>query len=394
MHSIFLYISGANFTNHRRIEIDDDPAFTLLEITSLLGACFPGIEVPIKYAMHRIVEVEIPALNPGIVQFLQRAVSIQHVGTPDCNFTASTENVDQAINEFTIALPGLEALKQAMRAFKGHATSFAINQTVHAIPLPKDADIAIKASLGAAIRAECGLHVDLDSPDVSATTFITMSREAPKKVVFIVSFHCTSFHARGFDDRLAKNRPAFEIGTMNPPLTSLMVNAAHPPRGHPGLVFDPFCGTGGILIEAQARGMASIGMDVVYECTKGCKRNLKFFNQGRPAGWHVIHASVFQLPIRNTTTSATRTSNDDVVVTDPPYGRLESLKQVPFQQYIMTLLAIARGYQALCFAIPELAADEVVRLVQDTGEFSIVSIQKKREHAGFSRAIILAKKRK
>jgi tRNA G10 N-methylase Trm11 len=386
MHRIFFFVTGENFNIRRRVEPGDEPSFTMLETTSLLKACFPGSEIKPRYTMHRILEADVPVIDEQAIRFLQRSVSIQYVGTPDCRWVASGEGIDAAIREFTSTLPVLDDFKLLARALKGTGSTFAIAQTVHGIPVPQDADIEIKAAIGAVIKAESGFHVDLGSPDVSITTFITSTHDPGRKIVFLISFLCTPFHASGFNDRIAKNRPAFEIGTMNPPLTSLMVNSSHPPRNRPSLLFDPFCGTGGILIEALVRGIASVGVDVDYKCIKGCIKNLRHFRLGKRAGFHLLHASTFSLPFRD---EIAANREGTVTVTDPPYGRLESLKRSSFETYVGALLMLSRPHAALCFAMPETSIDEVSSFVKKDPGTTIVSVQQKREHAGFARAIML-----
>ncbi len=390
MHRIFFFVTGENFNIRRVIEPGDEPSFTMLEVASLLKACFPGNDVKPRYTMHRVLEAEVPVFDAQSIRFLQRSVSIQYVGTLDCKWVASGEGIEQAIREFTSALAGLEDLKLLARALKGKGSTFAIAQTVHGIPVPQDADIEVKAAIGAVIKAECGFHVDLDSPDVTITTFITSTHDHDRKIAFIISFHCTPFHARGFKERIAKNRPAFEIGTMNPPLTSLMVNSNHPPRNRPSLLFDPFCGTGGILIEALVRGIASVGIDVDYECVKGCIKNLRHFSKGRKSGFNLLHASTFSLPIRDELDFGLEGT---VTVTDPPYGRLESLKHSSFETYVGAVLRFSRSHAALCFAMPEASIDEVSSFVKNDPGITIVSVQKKQEHSGFARAIMILKRR-
>ncbi|MBN2151060.1 MAG: hypothetical protein JW839_06435 [Candidatus Lokiarchaeota archaeon] len=386
MHRIFFFVTGGNFNTRRHLEPGEEPAFTLLEVASLLKACFPASDARPRYTAHRVLEADVPSFDDGAIRFLRRSVATQYVGTLDCKWVASSDDIEHAIREFTGALPSLEEVGRLARSLKGKGSAFAIAQTVHAIPVPKNADSEIKAAIGAVVRAESGFHVDLGSPDVSITTLVSRNHDQARKIVFIVSFRCTSFHTRGFKPRIARNRPAFEIGTMNPPLTSLMVNACHPPRGRPSLLFDPFCGTGGILIEALVRGIASVGVDADYGCIDGCLRNLRHYSGGKKAGFNVLHASTFSLPFREGPAAA---KNGTVTVTDPPYGRLESLKCSPFDAYVEALLEISRSHALLCFAMPEESVDEVISFVGKHPGTAVVSVQRKREHSGFARAVLL-----
>ncbi len=63
-----------------------------------------------------------------------------------------------------------------------------------------------------------------------------------------------------------------------------------------------------------------------------------------------------------------------LLFTDPPYGRLESLKHAPFETYIGALLRFTRSHAMLCFAMPQTLVDEVVSFVKKDPGISIISI--------------------
>ena len=109
--------------------------------------------------------------------------------------------------------------------------------------------------------------------------------------------------------RRPRRRPVFHPATMPPKLARCMVNLARPMRGQ--LLLDPFCGVGGILIEAGLVGCRVVGCDIKLEMLKGCLKNLEFFRIS-PVG--VARADARNLPFGSV----------NCIVTDPPYGKSAS----------------------------------------------------------------------
>jgi tRNA (guanine10-N2)-dimethyltransferase len=86
-----------------------------------------------------------------------------------------------------------------------------------------------------------------------------------------------------------------------------MVNLA---RARPGSKFaDPFCGVGGILIEAAVIGCNVLGIDASTRMLRGARRNLRYFNLDALG---FVNADARASPYR---------AGLDAIATDPPYGR-------------------------------------------------------------------------
>jgi len=109
--------------------------------------------------------------------------------------------------------------------------------------------------------------------------------------------------------RRPRRRPVFHPATMPPKLARCMVNLARPKRSQ--LLLDPFCGVGGILIEAGLVGCRVVGCDIKLEMVKGCLRNLEFFRVS-PVG--VARADARNPPFGPV----------NCIATDPPYGKSAS----------------------------------------------------------------------
>lgn len=107
----------------------------------------------------------------------------------------------------------------------------------------------------------------------------------------------------GYDQRNPGKRDFFHPGVMMPRMARTLVNLA---CARPGdTVLDPFCGTGGILIEAELLGMRTIGSDFDPFMINGSRMNAK--------GTDFLLGDATALPFLD--------HSIDTVVTDFPYGQ-------------------------------------------------------------------------
>ena len=106
-------------------------------------------------------------------------------------------------------------------------------------------------------------------------------------------------------NRRPRMRPSFHPSTMVPKLARSMVNLSQAVTGSTFL--DPFCGVGGILLEASLLGCQVVGVDALRRMTRGSRRNLKHFGMD-PLG--LVRGDARFLPIRDV----------KAIATDPPYG--------------------------------------------------------------------------
>ncbi|MFH1064420.1 MAG: DNA methyltransferase [Candidatus Woesearchaeota archaeon] len=108
-----------------------------------------------------------------------------------------------------------------------------------------------------------------------------------------------------FNKRRPSLRPGNHPTTMGPKLARACVNLSGVSVGK--IVVDPFCGTGGMLIEAGMMRFNTVGYDISDRMLKLCQKNLEFHGIKR-----------FHLERRD----ATRLTRPvDYVVTDLPYGK-------------------------------------------------------------------------
>jgi len=154
--------------------------------------------------------------------------------------------------------------------------------------------------------------------------------------------------------RRPRKRPVFHPSTMPPKIARCMVNLA---RARPDTTFaDPFCGVGGILIEAAVIGCRVVGIDASTRMLRAARRNLNHFNLD---GVGYVHADARDAPLRGVSTMAT----------DPPYGRGSSTMGVKMTTLIQDFLNRAGGMLEkrghLCISAP--AEVDVESYAQDGG---------------------------
>jgi len=110
------------------------------------------------------------------------------------------------------------------------------------------------------------------------------------------------------EKRKVGERPFFSPISLHPRFARALINLTGARRGE--TILDPFCGTGGIVIEAAEMGMKAIASDFDEEMVMGCRENMMFYDL-KLHDHEVI--DIKDIPERFT--------EIDVVVTDPPYGR-------------------------------------------------------------------------
>lgn len=110
-----------------------------------------------------------------------------------------------------------------------------------------------------------------------------------------------------FEARNPGKRTFFHPGVMMPRMARAIVNIS---QVFPGEHFlDPFCGTGGVLIEAGMVGATATGGDMDRFMVQGTRRNLP--------GAGLFLADAGSLPIKD--------NSVDAVATDLPYGQSSSI---------------------------------------------------------------------
>jgi len=138
--------------------------------------------------------------------------------------------------------------------------------------------------------------VSLREPEVEYRAIISEDRCYFGKVLFVID-------RGGYDARNPGKREFFPPGVMMPRMARTLLNLACARAGE--VVLDPFCGTGGILIEGELLGMRTVGSDFDPFMIGGSRLNAP--------GTDFFLGDATALPFRDRSV--------DTVVTDFPYGQ-------------------------------------------------------------------------
>jgi tRNA (guanine10-N2)-dimethyltransferase len=174
-------------------------------------------------------------------------------------------------------------------------------------------------------------------------------------------------------------RPFFYPGSMSPKLARCMVNLTGVKAGD--LVLDPFCGTGGILIEAGIMGARVIGVDIDERMVEGTIKNLSYCGVN---DYEIFQGDArdIKLPYRV-----------NAIATDPPYGISASTggeeSQNLYAQSLVTMEELLMDEGRLCMATPHYM--DIPGLVKGTN-FEIIEQHHIRMHKSLTRVISLFKK--
>ncbi|MEM3444345.1 MAG: DNA methyltransferase [Thermoplasmata archaeon] len=125
-----------------------------------------------------------------------------------------------------------------------------------------------------------------------------------------------SIDNKEYAKREPKSRPFFMPISLHPKLARAMVNLAEVRKGD--VVLDPFCGTGGILIEAGLLGARVIGNDIRQDIVAGAAKNLQ---ASGIQGFELFRGDVGEV--------TSKVKGVDAIITDPPYGRSTTTGKEP-----------------------------------------------------------------
>jgi putative methyltransferase (TIGR01177 family) len=187
---------------------------------------------------------------------------------------------------------------------------------------------------------------------------------------------------------LALRRPYFSIGTMNNPIARVVANFSETPPGT--IILDPFCGSGGILIEGALNGNLCLGIDVDRMVIRGARKNLKYFAPDMRLG--EIRASALALPLRSSMASL---GNQIVgVSTDLPYGRSSSTQGLDVTTiwggFLNELCTIMKPGSKCCMVVPDTPAvlAFLARVRQDA-RFQVIETCNQMVHNSLTRRFIV-----
>jgi len=204
---------------------------------------------------------------------------------------------------------------------------------------------------------------------------------ATKNEVF-VAYEKFKLNKKHFQSIKPHKRPFFFPGSMSPKLARCMVNLSHIKEGQ--VLLDPFCGTGGILIEGGMIGAKLIGSDINWNMKNGTLINLDYcakldYCDMDEKDYEAHHIDVRELKLYEKV---------DAVVTDPPYGISTSTGGVKdgkiFHQFLESIDYNMKENAYLCIAHPHyLDIDPVL----DDLDFELLERHEIKMHKSLTRII-------
>lgn len=144
--------------------------------------------------------------------------------------------------------------------------------------------------------------MDLEHPDNKITVLLSEGR-------CILTLVKCRIDRSAYEKRRPNERVSVHPSTMQPNFARALVNLARTPRD--GTFLDPFCGVGGILIEAGLIGAKPIGIDIKSDLIKGARDNLSDLGI---KNFKLIEGDARKFKVDKV----------DAIATDPPYGRQAS----------------------------------------------------------------------
>jgi tRNA (guanine10-N2)-dimethyltransferase len=253
-----------------------------------------------------------------------------------------------------------------------HGKTFAVRVRRVRRSAPSINTIEFSKRLADLISEEVEFKVDLVQPETELLGVLTGERCA---------FGLTAARVdRGqFTKRRPTLRPAFHPSTLPPAFARCMVNLARTPRK--GTFLDPFCGVGGILLEAGLIGAQLIGVDIERGMIDGARRNLE---ASGISNFQLMVGDARKLPALQV----------DAIATDPPYGRqaptggveLEEL----YREALPSMAAVLRPKGYLCVTSP--AGLELEGLAEEAG-LRVIEKHEQRVHRSLTRRIYVFRKK-
>ncbi len=176
--------------------------------------------------------------------------------------------------------------------------------------------------------------------------------------------------------RTAPMRPFFSPVSLHPFIARAAVNLSRTRKGE--TLLDPFCGTGGILLEAALSGRKVIGSDASLQMVSGARMNMKYYGIQDS---RIILSSAFDLKLNEEV---------DAIVTDLPYGRSSPKIDIgnDFISRITEKFASLIRLGGFCVLITNSANAQD----QISGEFSLMNKFGIRQHRSLTRFFYVIRK--
>jgi len=261
----------------------EHPVLPLAELKASLGA--EGVKYKITDTGERVVEIETKKMS---VERIKNRLALCHEILLKCFSCkiADMKRIEQYADSISLDATDCGTFCVRAKRVGDHGKNLNLSK--------------IEKSLGGALNKKDKFKVNLDDPDIEVRVLLS-----DRCYVGIVKGR---INRTGFEERKVRYRPFFSPVSLHPRLARVLVNLSGVKKGE--TLLDPFCGTGGILIEAGLIGAKLIGTDIDKRMVSGAKRNLGYFKIAKSK---IIACDVGDID--------DFVKNVDAIATDPPYGR-------------------------------------------------------------------------
>ncbi|MEE2759416.1 MAG: THUMP domain-containing protein, partial [Candidatus Thermoplasmatota archaeon] len=167
------------------------------------------------------------------------------------------------------------------------------------------------------LLVEAGREIDLTNPDITLRVHLLAPSNPTVhpddfSVEPVVVWGLTISEGDDWALRTAPNRPFFKPISLDPKLARTMINLAIPKDG---ALLDPFCGTGGLIVEGILCGVDCYGSDLAWPMVTGTRENAKWAqDRGGKGNFEIRNSSALDL-------EQCWSTKFEGFAFDPPYGR-------------------------------------------------------------------------
>ncbi|MFZ2498103.1 MAG: methyltransferase domain-containing protein [Methanosarcina sp.] len=215
-----------------------------------------------------------------------------------------------------------------------------------------------------------GFRANMQNPDVEFR--LILSEKA------VLGTLLSSIDRSAYECRTPQNKPFFHPGVLMPRVARALTNLSGIKPGE--LSLDPFCGTGGILVEAGLVGARVIGIDAQEKLVVGARMNLEAFE----LDYALLEGDACRVPLKDSTINA--------VVTDPPYGRSAAILAESLEKlYSCALEEIQRVLKPGGIAV--VVSDKAALEYGEKAGLKVLEIYVQRVHRSLTRTITIFQKK-
>ena len=345
-----------------------------IPVAEVIGALeSENIEFSVRYRFDQVLIVDIPNLNSNVNANANASVIVNIDTNIDqvsklSKRLALTWHIINVLGISDSTIPGIMNMVENVEFDEPASLTYKIRAKKIKRKSPISSE-DIERKIGGVLYNK-GYRADLINPDVRYRAVLTDGKCIFGRVL-------ASVDRGSFEDRKPQNKPFFYPGVLMPRLARSLVNIA---RSGPGsMILDPYCGTGGILVEAGLMGAVTLGCDVQRKILLGARMNLDFY------------VPDYSLMFQDAGNMALKDGCIDCVVTDPPYGRSALIQarslDILMKRSLLEIFRVLRpGGRAV--VVSECPVEEWAV----SANFSVVDVYIQRVHRSLTRRITVLDK--